>query len=355
MNEAHPSPFRPWVHVVRGGHVESVHEGILVVVDDEGNVRATWGDPEWPTFLRSSLKMFQAIPVVESGAADAFGYGPRHLALVCASHNGEPEHVELARDLLFRAGRSESELRCGAHPPAHDSTRREMTRRSERWAAIHNNCSGKHAGMLSVCTRRSWDVSTYLTPEHPLQREIVSVFAEYADLDAAKIPLGIDGCGVPTLYAPIAAFARALARFAGAGAGRRAHPSMAPHAAAAARLFDAMTSHPELVGGTGRFCTELPRAAGRPLLAKAGAEGFYAVAWREPDGRGVALAAKAAAGDSRSRDFAVTEALLQLGVLSADGAGRLAPFHAGPMKNHAGTVVGKMESAMELSGGRGPS
>ncbi len=340
-------PFRPWVCVERGGHPESYHEGILVVADDEGTVRASWGDITWPSFLRSSLKMIQAISVVESGAADAFGFGPRHLALICASHNGEPMHVELAREILSRAGLDEAALRCGAHAPAHDDTRRAMTRSGERWTSIHNNCSGKHGGMLSTCVHEGWDTASYLAPEHPLQRRIAGTLAELADLEASAIPFGVDGCGVPTFRAPIVAFARALARFAGAGAGRTTHPSMAPHSGASARLFDAMTVHPELVGGTGRFCTALPRAAGRPLLAKAGAEGFYAVAWREEGGRGVALAAKAAAGDSRSRDFAVTEALYQMGVLDRAALERMAPFHSDPMKNHAGTVVGRMTSMME--------
>ncbi len=342
-------PFRPWVSVMRGGHPESLHEGLLVVADDEGTIRARWGDPAWPAFLRSSLKMFQAIPVVESGAADAFGFDSRHLALICASHNGEPAHVLLAREILAKAGLEEAALRCGVHPPAHDGTRRDMTRRGEAWTSIHNNCSGKHGGMLATCVRRGWDPATYLSPEHPLQREIVSLLAEFADLDADSIPYGIDGCGVPTFRVPVAAFASALARFAGAGAGRAPHPAMARHASAASRLFEAMTKHPELVGGTGRFCTELSRAAGRALLAKAGAEGFYAAAWREENGRGVALAAKAAAGDSRSRDFAVTEALFQFGILGREGLEKLAGFHAGPMRNHAGTVVGQMTSTMELA------
>jgi L-asparaginase II len=177
---------------------------------------------------------------------------------------------------------------------------------------------------------------------------IARLLAELADLNAENIPYGIDGCGVPTFRVPMAAFARALARFAGCGAGRAAHPAMAAHRGACTRIFDAMTSHPELVGGTGRFCTELSRAAGRPLLAKAGAEGFYAAAWRDDRGRGNALAAKAASGDSRSRDFAVTEALYQCGVLDRGGLEKLASFHAAPMRNHAGTIVGKMRSMFEL-------
>lgn len=335
-------PFRPWVCVERGGYPECYHEGILVVVDDEGRERARWGDPQWTSFLRSSLKMMQAIPVVESGAADAFGFGPRHLALCCASHNGEPVHVQLAREILAGAGLPESALRCGTHAPAHDESRRALAMRGEKASAIHNNCSGKHGGMLSVCVRRAWDTATYLSPEHPLQREIAGILCEFTGVNAAELTHGVDGCGVPTFRVPMVRYAHGLARYAHAS-------EDLPHASAARRLFEAMTSHPEIVGGTGRFCTELPRAAQRPLLAKAGAEGFYVVAWREDSGRGVALVAKSAAGDSRSRDFAVTEALYQLGILDRAGLEKMAPFHGGPMKNHAGTVVGKMTSMFSLA------
>jgi L-asparaginase II len=249
--------------------------------------------------------------------------------------------VQLAREILVGAGLSESALRCGTHPPAHDESRRAMTARGEKPSAIHNNCSGKHGGMLSVCVRRGWDPATYLSPEHPLQREIAGILCEFTGMDAGALTYGVDGCGVPTFRVPMVRFAHGLARYA------RGSDDV-PHAVAARRLFDAMTAHPEIVGGTGRFCTELPRAARRPLLAKAGAEGFYAVAWREDSGRGVALVAKSAAGDSRSRDFAVTEALYQLGVLDRAGLEKMAPFHGGPMKNHAGTVVGKMTSMLAL-------
>lgn len=331
------------MRVERGGFPESFHDGLLVVVDDRGEVRARWGRPEWTSFLRSSAKMIQALPVVESGAADAFGLGPEHLALCCASHSGEPFHVAGVREILARAGVEERILHCGPHPPVHEGSASELVRRGETPRAIHNNCSGKHAGMLATCSRRGWSLPDYWKPDHPLQREIVSALGELADTDPGDIEHAVDGCGVPAFRLPVIRFALALARFAATnGAAGR-------HAPAAARLFEAMTSHPERVGGTGRFCTELPRAAARPLLAKAGAEGFYAVAWREGSGRGVALAAKAAGGDSRSRDFAVTEALRQLGVLDRAGVERLAPFHSGPIRNHAGEAVGRLSSLMDLT------
>jgi len=328
--------------VERGGHLESVHEGLLVVVDDAGEERAHWGDPSWTSFLRSSAKMIQALPLVESGAADAFGLEPRHLALCCASHSGEPVHVGGVREILARAGVDESLLHCGPHPPIHDESARDLVRRGASPAAIHNNCSGKHAGMLATCVHRGWPPAGYWSPDHPLQREIGATLADLAGVPTSSIDHAVDGCGVPAFRLPVTRFAHALARFVGTDA------ADGGRSAACSRLFRAMTGHPELVGGTGRFCTELPRAAPRPLLAKAGAEGFYAVAWRDDSGRGIALAAKAAGGDTRSRDFAVTEALHQVGVLDARGVAKLAAFHAGPLRNHAGEPVGRLTSLMNL-------
>ena len=339
-----PWPFRPWMAVERGGHVESYGEGVLVVMDDRGRVRARWGDPGWTSFLRSSLKMIQAIPVVESGAADDFGLEPRHLALCCASHSGEPFHVEGARLILERAGVPEDVLHCGPQLPVHRPSAHELVRRSETILPIHNNCSGKHAGMLAACARSGWEPATYWQPDHPLQKRIVGILGALSDVDPDTITHGVDGCGLPTFRLPVERFALALARFAAASG------PAAPHRAAVHRLFDAMHDHPEVVGGTGRFCTEVPRAVNRPVIAKGGAEGFYGVAWREGD-RGVALAAKAAGGDERGRDFAVAEALRQLGLLDGSGLERLSPFHSGPLHNHAGEEVGRMVSLLDLGSG----
>jgi L-asparaginase II len=340
MNGDAAWPFRPWVRVDRGGLPESFHEGLLAVVDEDGALLTSWGDPGFTAFVRSSLKMIQALPLVESGAADAFGLEPAHLALTCASHAGEPFHVTGVREILRRAAVPESALQCGAHAPLHRESARDLVRRGEAPSPVHNNCSGKHAGMLATCAHRGWDLDGYRRADHPLQVEIAAVLGELAGLDPRTIERRVDGCGVPAFRVPVVRFAHAVARFV---SGRASEA----RARAAGRLFRAMSTHPEMVGGTARFCTELVRVAGRPLLAKGGAEGFYVAAWHEA-GRGVALAAKAASGDQRGRDFAVVEALHQLGVLDAAGVARLAPFHSGPLRNHAGDEVGRMVSLMNL-------
>jgi L-asparaginase II len=334
-------PFRPWVCAERGGRPESYHEGILVVVDDEGSLRASWGDPEWPAYLRSSLKMIQALPLVESGAADAFGLTGKELAVACASHQGAAAHVEAVARILRQAGLGPEHLRCGAHAPFDRESRDALVRRGEAPGPLHNNCSGKHAGMLATCARRGWDVASYRSADHALQREIAATLAALAGLG---LPLehATDGCGVPTFRIPLARFALALARFAsGRGPG-------AEHRDAARRLFDAMHRHADMVSGQGGVCTELSRAANRPIVAKGGAEGMYAVAWREDSGAGVALVAKDAAGHSRGRDFAVVEAMRQLGLLDARGLERMSPFHSAPLRNHAGTEVGRLVALFEL-------
>ena len=335
-----PWPFAPWVRVDRGGRPEALLQGALVVMDDIGRPLAHSGDPGWSTYARSSLKMIQALPLVRSGAADRFGLEPRHLALCCASHSGEPAHVATAREILARCGSDESVLHCGPHPPFHDESAAELVRRGETPLAIHSDCSGKHAGMIATCVHRGWPVETYWQPDHPLQLEIRLTLGELADVE--DLPFAIDGCGVPTFFLPIDRFAHALARFV-AGTG-----PAAPDANHTGRLFDAMVAHPEMVGGTGRYCTELARATNRPTLAKGGAEGIYAAAWRDDDGRGVALVAKAASGDERCREFAVTEAMAQLGCLDDDGLARLAPFHTAPLRNWAGEVVGERVALLEL-------
>lgn len=340
-NGAVSTSFVPLVRLDRGGRVEVVMHGAVVVVRDDGALLASCGNPDLSTYLRSSVKMIQALPLVRSGAADAFGLTPRHLAVCCASHSGEDRHLAAVREILAACGRAEEDLHCGPHPPFHRPSAEELVRRGEKPRAIHSDCSGKHSGMIATCVHRGWPVDGYWRGDHPLQQEIRAGLAGLAGTELP--PFAVDGCGVPTFYLPIRAFALALARFA-SGAGPAA--ADAPHVR---RLFDAMVAHADMVAGTDRICTELVAAARVPLLAKGGAEGVYGAAWRDAEGRGVALVVKAAAGDSRSRDFATVEALRQLGVLDDAGVARLARFHRAPVRNWAGTEVGALAPLFTLS------
>ncbi|MBZ0269131.1 asparaginase, partial [bacterium] len=199
------APFVPLVRLDRGGRAEVTMHGAVVVADDAGNVRAACGDPGVPTYLRSSVKMIQALPLVRSGAADAFALTPRHLAVCCASHSGEEKHTAAVREILAACGRSEDDLHCGPHPPFHRGSAEELIRRGEAPAAIHSDCSGKHAGMIAACVHRGWPVDGYWQGDHPLQEEIRATLARLAGIEPP--PFAIDGCGVPTFYVPLGAFA----------------------------------------------------------------------------------------------------------------------------------------------------
>ena len=253
---------------VRGGAIiESRHRGAIVAVGPGGSVSAQLGDINLPTSTRSTIKPFQAIPFITSGAADHFGISERELALVCASHEGEAFQVERVAGMLARAGLDESALRCGAHAPYNANAARELEKEGRPFTQLHNNCSGKHTGMLLTAVHRSLPLDDYYKPEHPIQREVVSVLTRMAELDG-ELPTAIDGCSAPTFEVPLRSLALAFAKLVN------------PHAAsldqdvaqASTRIFRAMIAHPEMVGGTKRFDSDLLRAARGKLVCKIGAE-----------------------------------------------------------------------------------
>src|SRR5581483_10580169 len=220
------------VAFTRGTLDESTHFGSLAVVDAHGTLIASVGDPTRVTFMRSAAKPFQAMVFVESGAVDAYGVSPAELALVAASHSGEPRHTEAVRRLLARAGLGPDDLQTGTHPPMHPPTREGLERRGEPPSPLHHNCSGKHCGMLCVCVHRGWDRRGYVRPDHPLQREILALMSEVASVPSRQVEIGVDGCGVPTFALPLTAIARAFARLASGTA-------PGAHGAAAARIRNA--------------------------------------------------------------------------------------------------------------------
>src|SRR5690242_2072807 len=199
------------VEITRGETVESIHRGSIAVLDAEGSVKLALGDIETPVFSRSSLKPLQALPLVESGAADAFGLGNEELALACASHSGEPMHIARIAAWLERLGLGESDLACGAHPSRYEPVAEAMIRRGEKPTRLFNNCSGKHTGFLTVA--RHWEIATkgYEQPNHPVQRAVAETLGEMSGL-GPDMPWGIDGCAAPNFALPVAAFAKALAK-----------------------------------------------------------------------------------------------------------------------------------------------
>lgn len=296
----------PMVELWRGGRMESVHAGHAVICDDRGQIVEAWGDPQAVIYPRSSCKMLQALPLVESGAADAAGLTEARLALACASHQGAAIHTGMVRDWLADLSMSEPDLRCGSHEPYDRAERDRLILAHEQPCQIHNNCSGKHAGFLTM-VRHMKAGPEYVEVDHPLQRAIKDAFEETTG--EASPGYGIDGCSAPNFATSVHGLARAMGRFAAAGkAGDTRDRAM--H-----RLTQAMARHPELVAGEGRACTELMRAMDGRVAIKTGAEAvFIAIV---PEKR-MGIALKIVDGASRASEAVIAALLVRIGVLEAE-------------------------------------
>ena len=335
------------VEVWRGPIIESRHNGHLIAVDGTGEIVCSLGDPEEITYLRSSGKPFQALPVLASGAADRFGFSEREVAIACGSHNGEPIHVETVRSMLQKIGLDESALKCGAHEPYSVDVAREMIRQGEPPRPIQNNCSGKHAAMLALAKHIGAPTETYDELANPVQQMILQTVADFAAVPVADIAIGTDGCGVPVFGISVHAMALMYARLVNAPAEFSGETR-----AACRRIINAMINFPVMIGGTkDRLDTELIAAAEGKLISKIGAEGVYTVAvlpsaqW--PNGIGVAL--KVEDGDNtRARPPAVIDALRQLGVLSHEHLEKLAKYSPIVITNRRGDRVGEARAAFTL-------
>ena len=322
------------VEVVRGDMVESRHAVTVAVVDAAGAPVLEAGETGALVYPRSAIKPIQALAIVESGAAYAFGLGDAELALASASHSGEPRHAALVASWLARIGLGESDLECGAHAPSDANAALALALAGEAPSALHNNCSGKHAGFLSVARHLGLPTRGYIAPGHESQRRALAILAEMAGCDLAHAPHGVDGCGIPVAGMKLAALARAWARFA--------DPAREPadRRAAILRVRAAMTAEPFLVAGTGRFTTRVIAATQGAVLVKEGAEGVYCGA---VPGQGLGIALKAADGASRAASVAIGEVLRRLGAL--DGAASLADALQPTLRNHAGRAVGAIRVA----------
>lgn len=332
------------VEVRRGGIVESRHRGAIVIAEPNGDVIAKLGSGNLITSTRSTIKPIQAIPFVMSGAADHFSVDERELAVVCASHEGEPIHTETVAGMLARAGLDETALRCGPHAPYSSETAKKLEAAGQPFTQLHNNCSGKHTGMLMTAVLRGLPQNDYYLAEHPVQREILRTFTRLAGLNE-DIPIAIDGCSAPTFGVPLSSLAVAIARLV--------NPSDQDSAVAqtAHRIVTAMINHPEMIGGTkGRFDTDLLRASSGKLICKIGAEAVYSVGVlpcdRFPRGAGIAL--KMEDGSYRGLGATVVELLSQLGVLNEDEVVQLASYHRPVINNHRGISVGEVRAVFEL-------
>ncbi len=342
-----PAP-EPLVEVKRGGITESRHRGHIVGVEPDGNIVASLGAPETVTYLRSSAKPHQAIPLVASGAADRFGFDERELALACASHSGEPIHTEVAASMLKKIGLGPEALKCGVHEPFSPEVARQLREKGEQPNVLQNNCSGKHAGMLALALHLDAAVETYDEPSNPVQLAIGKTISEFAGIPIEDIAVGVDGCGVPVFGITVKAMALMYARLVSTPAEFDAKTRNA-----CARIVAAMTTHPELIGGTSdRLDTEIMRAASGRLVSKVGAEGVYTVGilpcadWP----RGLGLALKIEDGDDhRARPTVVIESLRQLGILADESLEAVARYAFFPVRNRRGDVVGEVTAEFKLN------
>ena len=327
------------VEVTRGPLVESRHRGAIAVIDATGRAVVSLGDVAAPVFPRSAVKAIQALPLVESGAADALGFGNAELALAAASRSGEPRHVETAEAMLAAVGRSPADLECGSHMPMSSVAERALIRAGHPAGPQHNNCSGKHAGFICTACHLGLDPRGYVEPDHPVQREVTAVLSALTETRLDATNRGIDGCSIPAHAIPLDRLARAFARMAtGEGLG----PA---RAAAARRIIDACMAEPFMVAGSGRFCSGImPLFPGR-LMAKVGAEGVYCAAL--PDlGLGVALKID----DGAARAAEVAMAAVAAAVLVPDGSvpAAVEALRTPPLRNRRGIVVGVVRPADAL-------
>lgn len=341
-----PQPA-PLVEVWRGEIVESRHRGHIAAVDGDGNLVARLGEPEAVTYLRSSGKPFQAFPLVASGAADRFGFTPREIAVACGSHSGEPIHEETVAGMLEKISLDESALKCGTHEPFSPEATAELRRRGERPRVLQNNCSGKHAGMLALALHLGAPTDTYDQPDNPVQQAILRVVSQFSGVPEQEIARGTDGCGVPVFGLPVRAMALMYAQLVAPGASFDDATR-----AACARIVAAMTSAPEMVGGTHeRLDTEMMRVTEGRIISKIGAEGVYTVGVLpcELFPRGLGLALKIEDGeDRRARPPVVIEALRQLGALDGDARTKLEPYASFNVRNHRGETVGSVRASFKL-------
>jgi len=324
------------VESTRGDVVESVHRVSLAVVDAEGRLVMTAGNPDLLTYWRSAAKPFQAMPLVASGAADHYGLTSRELALACASHSSEPVHLEVAEGMLRKIGVPESALACGSHPPISPAVAEQVVRHGIAMTPRWSNCSGKHAGMLATAAHHGWPLAGYNELAHPLQQQIVAEITRWSDCPVDRMTFAVDGCAAVCFGLPLKAMALAYARFG---------VSQEP---AATRLRQAMATHPELVAGQGRLCTDLGVASAGAAIAKVGADGIYCAAL---PAAGLGIALKVEDGDMLSSGPAllfVLRALAGRQSLGFDPQALPATVtrHAEiPTLNTRGTVTGSLRAA----------
>jgi len=328
------------VEVTRGEMVESRHRGMAVVVDGDGSVVMSLGEVETPVFPRSAVKSMQALPLVETGAADRYGLGEKELALTCSSHSGEPGHMQLAGEIAGRAGLGEADFECGCHWSFETKVLIDQVRAGDKPDQLGNNCSGKHAGFLCLACHAGVDHHGYVDYDHFVQASIRDVMADLTGTEHGHDNCGIDGCSIPTYAAPLKNIAHGFARMAsGTGLGPE-------RAKAAKRLMSACMAEPWFVAGTGRACTELMSVAPGRIFAKTGAEGVFCATLPE---KGYGIALKCEDGSTRGAEAMIGGVLAKLFADDEEVSAKLTDWSNKSLRNWKGTEVGRIRPAGQLA------
>lgn len=344
------SSYLPILELTRGALCESIHYGCIAVVDSHGRTLASHGDPNIISFLRSSAKPFQALPLIEQGRHEHWGLSKKEIAITCASHIGTDDHAQTIASIQGKIGITHENLLCGIHPLIDRETKESMRQRGEEPTQNRHNCSGKHTGMLALARHLNLPIDDYVNPEHAIQTEILQSFSDICDVNLDKIVMGTDGCSAPNFAIPL--------RKAALGFARLCDPT--PHfsesrATACQIITDAMLAHPDMVSGNGRFDTCIMEIAEGKIISKGGAEGYQCLGIMPgalgPNSSGVGIAIKISDGDlkSRVRPAVSLEILRQLGVLTQAQLDLLAEF--GPrsiIKNWRELTVGEMYPTFTL-------
>lgn len=318
--------------VYRGENLESTHDVHIAVVNNEGKLLYSYGNPKRLTFPRSSMKPFQAVPLIETGAADYFQYSPAELSLSCASHSGEQIHREAVLHILDKIGLNEEALQCGTHIPRDIESYKQLIRDGKDLTPVFSNCSGKHSGMLATAVHMKEDVSTYREVHHPLQQRILDVIEDVCNIPKEEIQLSVDGCGVPVHRLPLFHAALGFARLA------KPNESLAlKRAATLETIRNAMIQHPEMVGGTDRFDTDLMKVYNGRVVAKAGAEAVQCIGLVK---EGIGIAIKVEDGGTRATSVAAMEVLKQLGIGDEKIFQALKDYVIAPVLNARNDTIG---------------
>jgi L-asparaginase II len=332
------TPGRCVVEALRGDVVESVHRVHVAVVHGDQGLIASAGNPAHHSFVRSSIKMFQALPLVEGGGIDRFRLTGEELALCAASHGGEPFHVAAARSILAKANVGEAALACGPHLPLHDATGHAMLCAGETPGRIHNNCSGKHAGMLAMAKNLNAAARNYIDADHPVQQSVARILDELCDVATSSLPRGVDGCSVPTWAIPLRNLALGFQRLASG------ETLPEKRRLAAERIIAAVRANPFMVAGSGRFCTELMKSVPRAFV-KTGAEGVFCAAIPHA---GIGIALKCEDGARRASEIAIAAVLAGIDVWSPEEKASLRQFAAVKLRNWRKFTVGRIAAADPL-------